>query len=124
MQYITAIRLSEQITHLKFKGKVTNSIINTYDFPILQIILGKVSIWGWGHLSIPLCSRAAAQWWGSYPPGLWFEPPTPQHDTDSLGGVLLARTYHNQIKSLTTKLTYILNFSMLENTSSFNSLLL
>ena len=113
MQYITAIRLSEQITHLKFKGKVTNSIINTYiiklteknpyDFPILQIILGKVSIWGWGHLSIPLCSRAAAQWWGSYPPGLWFEPPTPQHDTDSLGGVLLARTYHNQIKSLTTK---------------------
>ena len=107
MQYITAIRLSEQITHLKFKGKVTNSIINTYDFPILQIILGKVSIWGWGHLSIPLCSRAAAQWWGSYPPGLWFEPPTPQHDTDSLGGVLLARTYHNQIKSLTTKLKKI-----------------
>ena len=57
MQYITAIRLSAQITHLKLKiSKVTNSIINTYIIKLiekiqmilsqLKIILGKVSIQG------------------------------------------------------------------------------
>lgn len=37
MQYITAIRLSEQITHLKLKiSKVNNSIIKTYIIKLIE----------------------------------------------------------------------------------------
>ena len=51
MQYITAIRLSEQITHLKLKiSKVTNSIINTHIIKLTEkihmIFLTYKSFWG------------------------------------------------------------------------------
>lgn len=41
--------------------------------------------------TLPPCILAIPQWWGFYPPGLWFELQTLPHDTGSPGVVLLAR---------------------------------